>query len=150
MEKTKLSIVFSCMIFMCHLFFAQETEVPSVFTPILKMGFTKGDIICSKKGLLVKEKKYNYLYKSNGYENELMVGVYTDTITKFSPCPIQQEGVAFVKCTDAKGQIKKGDCVTSFENGNAAKSDGQGWIVGVALEDAENGVVKIRILITYK
>ena len=113
-----------------------------------KHDFETGDAICSTNGKLLggnwflanKENldKFIGIYnKPDPNSNQLMTDIF------------QSKGMVYVNLK--KGEvINKGEYLTLDESGKLTKLQGQGVYIGVALEDSQNGKVKILLNTGYK
>ena len=64
---------------------------------------------------------------------------------------VATSGKAYVRVSDANGQVKKGDYVTSSDKeGVGQKATKSGYVMGTALEDAEVGESKVLVAIAAK
>ena len=62
--------------------------------------------------------------------------------------PIVTQGEVLVKVSDANGEVKKGDYITSSEKpGVGQKADEPGYVVGKALEDLNTDQAKIKVVL---
>lgn len=110
-----------------------------------RVEFSKGEIVSSTTSRLLD----GTLYKANKVEDEAMIGVFSNFQSKRMDLSIITEGIAEVLYDNAT-PIKKGDFVTSSKEGKAVKFDGNGWVLGVALEDPTGDFLKIRVNVHYK
>lgn len=114
--------------------------------------FKTGDIICSFDAKL-NVLKTDSLFLSATTYSPYMVGVYLeDTSASRVDENYICTGIAYVKCNNENGMIKKDDFITtSAQKGAGMKAVKSGFVLGVALEDAssESGLIKTRILIQY-
>jgi len=103
-----------------------------------------GDVVCNYTGEI---KRCNTAYDGNIY------GVYVaqpalalENLSLTDAKTVATSGKAYVRVSDKNGQIKKGDYVTSSEvEGVGQKAIKSGYVLGVALEDAEE-----RVLVTIE
>jgi hypothetical protein len=63
---------------------------------------------------------------------------------------IRKDGVAVVDIDSSNGAILAGDFISVSNDGKGIKSLNPEWVIGRALEDADNGKVTIRIDFRYK
>lgn len=138
MSKTIFSL-FAITFLHITLSYAQESHIRK------RVEFSKGEIVSSTTSRLLDGE----LYKSNKIEDEAMIGVFSNLETNRKDLSFITEGLAEV-LYDNSTPIKKGDFVTSSEEGKAMKFDGNGWVLGVALEDPTGDFLKIRVNIDYK
>ena len=108
-----------------------------------------GDIVCDEGGAA---KACTKAYDGTIY------GVYVATpalgvenLTLENAKTIATSGKAYVRVTDANGQIKQGDSVTSSDRaGVGQKATKSGYVIGTALEEAGEGDAKILVAIGAK
>ena len=108
-----------------------------------------GDIVCSAGGAV---KACDQVYDGTIY------GVYVETpavgienLTLENAKTVATAGKAYVRVTDANGQIKQGDSVTSSSRaGVGQKATKSGYVIGTALEEAGEGDAKILVAIGAK
>ena len=63
---------------------------------------------------------------------------------------IRKDGMAVVDIDSSNGAVLSGDFISVSNDGRGIKSLNPEWVIGRALEDADNGKVKIRIDFRYK
>ena len=63
---------------------------------------------------------------------------------------ILTSGIVEIEVDNANGQILAGDFVTTSDLGKAIKSLNSEWVVGTAVSNELNGVVQVRIDISFK
>lgn len=119
---------------------------------LFNRGFSDGDIICSDNHQL----KGGEFYISKASYDDKIIGVYyndnPDSIVNIRLLrnPIKIMGVVPVKYSDKNGPIKKGDPITTSSlRGVGMKAIKSGMILGIAIEDANEELVKIRISVQY-
>ncbi len=103
-----------------------------------------GDVVCNYTGEI---KRCNTAYDGNIY------GVYVaqpalalENLSLTDAKTVATSGKAYVRVSDKNGVVKKGDYVTtSQEAGIGQKATKSGYVLGVALEDAEE-----RVLVTIE
>ncbi len=109
-----------------------------------------GDVVCNYAGEI---KRCNTAYDSNIY------GVYVaepalalENLSLTGAKAVASSGKAYVRVSDASGQVKKGDYVTSSDKeGIGQKATKSGYVIGMALEDADAGAEsKILVAIGAK
>ena len=108
-----------------------------------------GDIVCDEGGAA---KACTKAYDGTIY------GVYVaipalgvENLTLENAKTIATSGKAYVRVTDANGQIKQGDSVTSSDRaGVGQKATKSGYVIGTALEEAGEGDAKILVAIGAK
>lgn len=108
-----------------------------------------GDIVCNYVGEI---KRCNTAYDNNIY------GVYVaepalalENLSLTDAKTVATSGKAYVRVSDANGQVKKGDYVTSSDKeGIGQKAVKSGYVLGTALEDAEGPESKILLAIGAK
>jgi hypothetical protein len=118
---------------------AQDKKVRTVFNA--------GEIAVTKEKMAFDD---DYTQSTEAYQATI-VGVATGIEQpKKKSEYIIKEGVIDVKVSDENGAIKKGDLITSSsKKGMGMKATQSGMVIGVALEDAVNGSVKVRLMIQY-
>jgi len=154
-------IVLICLIFILYItpIYSQSTSSNNISSIVECSDCILGNvIIIDDVGKCSKNKP---LKLSNSSYNDLLIGVYKEidvTVIDLEGKHIKKthtvakSGIAEVLYSSENGTINKGDLITSSsETGVAMKATKSGMILGIALEDtnAENGLVKIRILIQY-
>ncbi len=108
-----------------------------------------GDVVCNYTGEI---KRCNMAYDGNIY------GVYVaepalalENLSLTDAKTVATSGKAYVRVSDANGQVKKGDYVTSSDKeGVGQKATKSGYVMGTALEDAEVGESKVLVAIAAK
>ncbi len=108
-----------------------------------------GDVVCNHTGEI---KRCNTAYDGNIY------GVYVaepalalENLSLTDAKTVATSGKAYVRVSDASGQVKKGDYVTSSaKEGMGQKATKSGYVLGTALEDAEGPESKILVMIAAK
>lgn len=138
MSKTIFSL-FTITFLHITLSYSQETHIRK------RVEFSKGEIVSSTTSRLLDGE----LYKANKVEDEAMIGVFSSLETNRKDLSVITEGLAEV-LYDNSIPIKKGDFVTSSKEGKAIKFDGNGWVLGVAIEDPSGDFLKIRVDVQYK
>lgn len=140
--------------------FSQSFNVASTYE-LSDTGVQSGDIIVSDNGF----KRTNVAYESR------MFGIYQERpelvireSTQSAKLPIIRVGDTVVNVTDYNGDIKSGDFVTTSPvMGKGMKAVQSGYVLGIALEDAQygtnttsifnrtvrNGTVKVAIRIEF-
>ena len=63
---------------------------------------------------------------------------------------IQTTGIVEIEVDNSNGSITAGDFVTASNLGKAIKSLTSEWVIGVAVSNEMNGLVKVRIDIRFK
>ena len=63
---------------------------------------------------------------------------------------IRKDGMALLDVDSSNGAVLSGDFISVSNDGRGIKSLNPEWVIGRALEDADNGKVKIRIDFRYK
>lgn len=109
-----------------------------------------GDVMCNYTGEI---KRCNTAYDGNVY------GVYVaepalalENLSLTNAKTVATSGKAYVRVSDAGGQVKKGDYVTSSDKeGIGQRATKSGYVIGTALEDADAGTEsKILVAIAAK
>ncbi|MCB9186128.1 MAG: hypothetical protein H6601_05215 [Flavobacteriales bacterium] len=106
--------------------------------------FEVGDVVSSSDGSLQGQ-----LRKSNNAD-EYLVGVFAGLNSNRRNEVIKSEGVTSVKISDLNGIVHEGDLLAPGEGGVAVKSIGNGMILGVALSDPKDGMVRIRLSVMHR
>ncbi len=146
MKKTILIISF--LVFYVFIVNAQEKQdIRGILS-----GFKPGQIIASDEGYF----NYTTLRLTDCAYDVNIIGVFKYDLKldnpRIMPNPVQQEGIIKVQFSNENGPVKKGDLLTSsLKPGTAMKATKPGMIIGVAMENSNEGddYVKIRIMIQY-
>jgi hypothetical protein len=142
--------------------FAQGFNVASTYV-ITDTGVISGDILISGSENGFKRTNVSYESKIFGVFQEKPELVIRES-TQSAKLPIIRVGDTTVNITDYNGDIKAGDFITTSPvMGKGMKAAQSGYVLGIALEDAEygdnttsifnrqvrNGAVKVAIRIEY-
>lgn len=108
-----------------------------------------GDIVCNYTGEI---KRCNTGYDGNIYGVSVdEPALALENLSLTDARTVATSGKAYVRVSDANGQIKKGDYVTSSDKaGIGQKATKSGYVVGTALEDGEAGESKVLVAIAAK
>lgn len=113
--------------------------------------FINGTILRSENGT-----HFSQMSPTNQAYDPYIYGVYyqpnaNETPNKYIKRNVYlTKGIVFVRCNESNGTIKAGDLITSSSvEGEGMKATDSGMVLGVALADAANGMVKIRLLVQY-
>lgn len=154
------------------------THISSLLNPVFSQGFNiastykiddkdiaSGDLVIVGADGKITRTNVSYDYRIFGVAQDTPV-IVTRPATASAELekPISRTGDINTNVTDFNGEIKKGDYVTSSPvSGKGMKGESSGYVLGVALEDAQftnqtttvdqrqvkNGSVKIAIKIEY-
>ena len=108
-----------------------------------------GDIVCNYLGEI---KRCNTAYDGRIYGVSVdEPALALENLSLTDAKTVTTSGKAYVRVSDANGQVKKGDYVTSSDKeGVGQKATKSGYVVGTALEDADAGESKILVAIGAK
>jgi hypothetical protein len=112
-----------------------------------RVQFEAGEILASKEKMMFDD---DYTQSLEPYQNSI-IGVATGNKNPMKKSDlIVRGGITMVKITNENGEIKKGDFITtSSTKGAGMKALKSGMMIGVALEDSKDGLVKAKVLIQY-
>jgi F0F1-type ATP synthase membrane subunit c/vacuolar-type H+-ATPase subunit K len=154
MLKKSLIIVIFCLAFLLHYKESKaqaDSSGLSINAPVEDQEAVDGDILCTYDGAIAR---CNQQYDPSiyGVISENAAAEFVDPDIENSK-PVLTEGITDVRVSAENGSIQVGDFITTSTNpGIGVKADGNGYVVGVSLDDYNptnpSDVTKIQILVT--